>query len=100
MENPLSDLIMQLAAQSGPRGALFAGRRIPQGQTPDIAALLMQMPMDIPEEGYGMLPSINPLAIAAGAKGTVMPTMSEAMRNYYIGAASAARQFEEQKRRK
>jgi hypothetical protein len=96
--NPLEELMAQLAAQSGSRGALFAGRRIPQGQAPDLKTLMTQLPTDIPEESYGMLPGMNPNMLMQAGTGQTMPTLAEAMRNYFIGASSAARQYEEAKR--
>lgn len=64
--NPLEALIQQLTQRAGPRGSTFAGRVIPQGQSPDVVALLSQLPTESPDaEGMG---GLGMLAGAAGLK--------------------------------
>jgi len=49
----LTDIILQLQQQAGPRGSTFAGRVVPQGQYPSLTELLMRPPTE-PVEGEGM----------------------------------------------
>ena len=52
--NPLQGILKQLMGGAGPRGATFAGRVIPQGQTPNLKELLTQTPQESPDaEGMG-----------------------------------------------
>lgn len=63
-ENPLQDVLKQLMGGAGPRGATFAGRVIPQGQSPNLKQLLTQPPQESPDaEGMGaIMAGASPLA--------------------------------------
>jgi len=98
--NPLQDLMMQLSAQSGPRGAIFAGRRIPQGQAPDLKALMTQRPLDISEEGFGMLPSMNPAALMSASAGTGGGNLADSLRRYVGWNTELMKAFEEERKRR
>lgn len=77
--NPLEALLQQLMQQAGPRGATFAGRVIPQGQTPDLRTLMTQAPTESPDaEGMGGAAlAAGPLAKRMISGKTVIPEAVE-----------------------
>lgn len=65
----LRHAMMGLAEQAGPRGYTFAGRVIPQGETPDLKKIMMQPAVDVPDaEGMGYLAAASPAAVAIANK--------------------------------
>jgi len=102
--------MIELAAQSGPRGAVFAGRRIRPGGVPDLKDLMTQLPTDIPEEGYGALPSINPAILRTNSWGNYAtqpgpskvtpPKLVDTLRRYMGFETELAHRFEDEKARR
>lgn len=94
------DLLAQLLQQSGPRGATYMGRYIPPGQQPTLQDLMTRLPMDIPEEGYGVTPSLDPMMLKQFKGGMTggPASLQDAMRKYFIGASRAAADYEREKR--
>ena|SRR5689334_1440035 len=89
-----------LAGVDAPRGMTYMGRYIPPGQNPTLQELLTRLPIDIPEEGYGVGPSLDPMIfkqLRGGITGGPA-SLQDAMRKYFIGASRATRDFEEQRR--
>ncbi len=100
--NPLQDILKQLMGGAGPRGATFGGRVIPHGQAPNLKALLTQMPIDVPEESYGVMPGMDFGQLRA-MKGGMLggpSSLQEFMQKYTTGTTAIARQLEEQEKRK
>jgi len=70
--NPLETLIQLLSQVAGPRGSTFSGRVIPQGQTPNLRALMTQQPTESPDaEGLAGAGASLATGLAAGTKRTM-----------------------------
>lgn len=95
--DPTADILRGL---QGPRGGVYMGRYIPPGTTPNLQDLMTRLPIDIPEEGYGLGPSLDPMMLKQNMGGLTggPASLQDAMRKYFIGASRAATDFEKQKR--